>query len=494
MRILIIDPPGNLLGVNVGVGYLVGALKARGHDPLVLDLNNYRQLPWQDLCEAFLSRIRPQAIGISVMSLSYAFVRQMAERLRKRFDGPIILGGAHVTIEKGKILQESGLFDVLCLGEGEVTLPEVLDRLDRQAAPEGIPGVFYREGGRVLGDDNFQLIKDLDSIPFPDFRAGGVLEMERYPLLTSRGCPFHCIYCESAILHKRRWRPRKPARLIEELRQAIDTYRIRYFIIQDDNFSLKRDRALEFLNLLLEEKIGLPWFCTNGVRADTVTDELASLMRASGCETVSLGIESLDPGVFNGIKKGESLDDIRQAVRILQKHGFTINGLFIVGLPGDTYDKAMRTYREGKELGLERMFFQPLIPYPATEVYDWSHEHGRYYMHYQDSSLSRLDVVFDTPEFPRRQRVKAVHKLAMKSKVYPRDPDRSSLWNLSRILGMIFRYDPLGLPGHLAWLLKKGLSILRKGRLRVEATLVLDENHYRITGEPKVEESPGKTR
>jgi radical SAM superfamily enzyme YgiQ (UPF0313 family) len=200
----------------------------------------------------------------------------------------------------------------------------------------------------------------------------------------------------------------------------------------------------------------------------------------------------MDPDVFNNLKKGESLDDVRRAIRILKNQGMTINGLFIVGLPGDTYEKTMRSYREGKTLGLERMFFQPLIPYPATEVYEWSLKNGKYYMHYQDSCLSRLDVVFDTPEFPRAQRVRAVHKLAMKSRVYPRDPDRSSLWNLFHILGMIVRYDPLGLPGHLAWLLEKGLSILRKGRLRVEATVLLDENHYRMTKESEAGPFPGK--
>ena len=188
---------------------------------------------------------------------------------------------------------------------------------------------------------------------------------------------------------------------------------------------------------------------------------------------------------FSSAAKGETLEDIHRAIRILRKERFTINGLFIVGLPGDTYEKSMRTYREGKRLGLNRMFFQPLIPYPATEVYEWSLKHGTYYMHYQDSSLSRLDIVFDTKDFPRNQRIKAVHKLAMKSKVYPRDPSRSSLWNLLHILGMIFRYDPFGLPGHLLWLLQKGVAILLKGRLKVEATIRLDPNHYLITREGK---------
>lgn len=485
MRILIIDPPGNLLGVNVGIAYLAGALKAAGHDPVVLDLNNFRSVPWPKLCSDFLEHHRPDAVGISVVSMAYPFVLELLKVLRQHFNGPILLGGAHVTIHKKDLFRDSELVDILIMGEGEKSLPETLSRLEQGATPQGIPGVLHRENGNVHGENDFELIRDLDSVPFPDFRASGVVSMDRYPLLTSRGCPFHCIYCESAVLQKRRWRPRDPRKLIEELRWAKETYRIQFFIIQDDNFSLKKDRALTFLNLLMEERIGLPWYCTNGVRADTVTEELARLMWDSGCRSASLGIESMDPDVFNNLKKGETLEDVRRAIRILKAQGMTINGLFIVGLPGDTYEKTMRSYREGKTLGLERMFFQPLIPYPATEVYEWSHQHGTYYMHYQDSCLSRLDVVFDTPEFPRAQRVRAVHKLAMKSKVYPRDPDRSSLWNLFHILGMIFRYDPTGLPGHLRWLGQKGLAILRRGRLQVEATLQLDEAHYRLTREKR---------
>jgi len=482
MKIVLIDPPGNLYGVNVGLGYLVGALKAAGHTPVVLDLNNYRRISWKTLCRTFVGHHAPGAVGISVMSLSFPFTKGLAETLREYYRGPLILGGAHVTIHKAELFKESRLFDALVMGEGERSLPALLDRLEGRGPgePAEIPGVLFRVNGGFAGTQDFPLIEDLDSIPLPDFTAGGLIEMERYPLLTSRGCPFHCIYCESAVLHKRKWRPRQPRRLIEELRHAKEKYRIRYFIIQDDNFSLKRDRAFEFLHLLLEERIDLPWFCTNGIRADTVTEELASLMRATGCQSVSLGVESLDPDVFNGLKKGETIEDIRRAVFALRNAGLTVNGLFIVGLPGDTAEKSLRSYREGKRLGLSRMFFQPLIPFPATEVYEWSLAHGRYYMHYQDSSLSRLDVVFDTEEFPREERIRTVHKLAMKSKVYPRDPDRSSLWNLFHILGMILRYDALGLPGHLNWLLKKGIAILRQGRIKVEATIRLDENHYRI--------------
>ncbi len=480
MKILLVDPPGNLFGVNVGIGYLVGALKATGHTPVVLDLNNYRRIPWNILLRNFIDHHAPEVVGISVMSLSFPFTTTLIRELRQYYSGPIILGGAHVTIHKKELFTEASQFDCLIMGEGELTLPALLTHIEQEGSLAEMPGVLLRSNGTVLGEQDFPLIKDLDSLPFPDFTAGGVREMERYPLLTSRGCPFHCIYCESAVLHKRKWRPRQPRNLIEELKRAIETYRIRYFIIQDDNFTLNKERAFEFLNLLITEKLNLPWLCTNGIRADTITEELACLMRRAGCQSVSLGVESLDPGVFNRLKKGETLDDIRKAVFALRNAGLTVNGLFIVGLPGDTAEKSMRSYQEGKRLGLSRMFFQPLIPFPATEVYEWSLKHGTYYMHYQDASLSRLDVVFDTEAFPRTQRIKTVHKLAMKSKVYPRDPEKSSLWNLFHILGMILRYDALGLPSHLRWLFQKGVAILGKGRIKVEATIQLDESHYRV--------------
>ena len=182
-----------------------------------------------------------------------------------------------------------------------------------------------------------------DKLPFPDYELFDSFPVfsrmwrERrwnFPIMTSLGCPFSCVYCAS---RNRQVSFRSVDHVIDEIKQARKRWEFSTFEILDDCFNVKRDRLMEFCRKAAPLK--LKWFCTNGLRADLFDDEIARALKDSGCQFVSFGIESLDPKILKAIKKGETREQIESAVIAAGKYFDTVNGYFIIGLPGSSFEK-----------------------------------------------------------------------------------------------------------------------------------------------------------
>jgi len=304
MNILLVDPPGNLMGASIGLAYLAAAARKARHKVAVLDLNHFRQANPEKFLEQAVRRCQPGLVGFSVLTLSYPGTVKLLATLRDYYGGFVALGGAHVSVERKGLLNKHPEVDCLVIGEGEKTLLSLMDYLSGTKKLSEIPGLIYREGTH-LKENPPELIQDLDSLPFPDYRALGVEKMETYPLLTSRGCPYHCTFCLAAALSNRKWRPRAVEFLLQELHEAQNLYQIKAFTIMDDCFTLDLERAERFCDRLIASGWKLPWQCSNGIRADRVNENLVKKMKQAGCQRVFLGVESLVPEVFAQIKKGE---------------------------------------------------------------------------------------------------------------------------------------------------------------------------------------------
>lgn len=188
-----------------------------------------------------------------------------------------------------------------------------------------------------------------DSMPIPDyglFDSIGVFKGNwqrgkwRYAIITTLGCPFGCTYCSAS---RRRIEERSVAHVIEELQEAKRRWDIRSFMILDDCFNAKRQRVLDFCEQV--RPLGLKWGCANGLRADRFDEEIAVALRGSGCDFISFGVESANDDILLEIHKGESLSQIEQAVEVALRHFGVVNGYFILGLPGSTYEKDLASLR-----------------------------------------------------------------------------------------------------------------------------------------------------
>ncbi len=420
MKILLINPPGWQKGsTNLGLCYLASSLIARKHNVLILDVNATNEPP-----EAVAEKARkfaPDIIGFSLKTSTANAALMLSKAIKTRYGNAVhVAGGAHITLAFKDTLLENIEIEYCFLGESEKSFIDFVERLQDGRPVEEVAGIAYRKGGEVV-DTNREYIEDLDAIPYPsmDVIEDFSFKEFRYPMITSRGCPYPCTYCCVGVVSSKKWRARSPENIIAELKYVKQKYGITMFEILDDNFTLNMYRAKKFCRLLIESGLNLSWYCHNGIRADNLDFELAKLMKKAGCTSIALGVESGDPAVFDSIKKGEPLEAIVNAVKCIKAAGMRAVGYFIIGLPGDSLEGIKKTIKFQQELGLDDFTYGILNPYPFTEVYDVIRREGKMLMDIKDSShfSASLTIPFEMPGFSRDDMEKAYY-LAKFQKLY----------------------------------------------------------------------------
>ncbi len=200
---------------------------------------------------------------------------------------------------------------------------------------------------------------------FPIFQENWEKGAWNYPILTSLGCPFQCIYCSA---RNRKWNPRSAQNCFQELKQAKERWNIKYFEIVDDVFNINKQRVLEFCALI--RQLGLKWRCVNGLRADLFDEDMAKAMAESGCDLVGFGVESSHPEVISAIKKGETIQQIEKAVEIAKKYFRIVNCFFIIGLPGSSYEKDLENLKWTRKMKINATFsyYVPLEKQVSTNA------------------------------------------------------------------------------------------------------------------------------
>jgi len=252
-----------------------------------------------------------------------------------------------------------------------------------------------------------------DNLPFPNYELFDSFEIFKtnwqkgkwlYPILTSLGCPYQCIYC---MARNRAWKSRTAQNCFKELKQAHKKYNIKSFQIIDDCFSLDKKRVLEFCELI--KPLKLKWFCTNGLRADLFDKEIAQAMSEAGCKQMSFGVETIDPELLIKIKKGEKVDQIEKAIKIAKKYFKTLTLFFIIGLPGSTYQKDLNNFHWviKNKVRAHFSYFVPLAQdktasqsfygretEPASDVYDKKLQKRIYIMTgYMRGGIKTLEIL-----------------------------------------------------------------------------------------------------
>lgn len=379
MKVLLINPPGwQKHSINLGLSYLAGSLCAENIDVQILDMNN--SVYSDKRLYKIVADYNPRVIGISVKTATANSSIELFRKLKHLFPDIIYTaGGPHITLCGREFLEECKEVDYGVTGEGEISFVELLKDINNGEKDHArIPGIYYNRNGNLLLNNTYRY-PDVSSLPFPRFehiKDNNLMDF-MYPLLTSRGCPYNCIFCCVGVISGRKWRAREAEDVVNELLCAKEAYGISSFEIMDDNFTLDIDRAKEICRILIKKKLNLEWWCHNGVRADRLDAELLYLMRRAGCKSIALGIESGDEEVFNNINKGESLGDILKAVKMIRKAGIKCVGYFIIGLPGDSVKSTKKTVRLQRNLGLSDYKYNMLIPYPGTRMWDAIKQNGR---------------------------------------------------------------------------------------------------------------------
>ena len=302
-----------------------------------------------------------------------------AIRMARPYVSKIIVGGPHVSVWKQEIFQQCPEIDFGVIGEGERTMVELVENLGAGRSPSSVPGVI----GRDFAGPPRSLIADLDTIPFP---ARDLLPLDKYhyhfskhkrvtTLFTSRGCPFHCIFCDKSVFGSR-WRGRSAANALLEVDEIVNTFKIKSFIIYDDLFTLNKERVKEFCEGILMRGYKLDWKCES--RVNLVDLENLKLMKRAGCSMIAYGVESGNQHGLDYLNKKIKLADIRRAFALTHQAGIETMAYYILGIPVESYEEELQTIKFAKEINSTYAQFSILSPYYGTKLFVEAKEKGWY--------------------------------------------------------------------------------------------------------------------
>jgi radical SAM superfamily enzyme YgiQ (UPF0313 family) len=458
MNITLIDPVGSTRGLNAGLGYLSAALMAAGHTVRVVDFNNYRHDN-----HVRLGKIKGDIVGFSLKSATVGMtdpqIKAIMENKNVRYR---ICGGTHISID-GMAFMKRYPFDAAFVGEAEQSIVRYAEHLEGKRSTEEIGSVIIRNGGGELARRaaGVEHIADLDALPYPaydtfDSFTGSITD---YPIVTSRGCPYSCIFCAVPDVSGRKWRVRQVDAVVDELAMAKRNYGTKKFHIIDDNFTLDMGRAKDLCQKIISSNLRLNWSCPNGVRADRLDEELLELMKRSGCESINVGIESGVDHVFAQLKKGETLAAIEQTIKTAKKVGLKVNGFFIIGIPGSSFRDDMESLQYSAKLGLDDALFNLISIYPGTELWNMVQRDKdvRMLRAWTDAfHFGGAQTVFDTPGYPSEERLKAFYAANLKRRHYlVVAGERGNPFTMAlRLMGILWKYDRKNIWNHLSYLLK----------------------------------------
>lgn len=393
----------------VGLGYLSEILKVSGIENDVVDM---RLDPNVCRLKSKIKEFQPDLIGISVMTLLHRQTYRSIEEIKNTFPQvALVVGGPHVATFRENILLRCQAIDFGITQEGEQALIELCRGLNYT----DIKGLIYRHDEQVTYTGPRPFIAALDSLPFPKYSR---FALDKYitdeiPLLTSRGCPYNCIYCPVKTAIGRKFRFRSPQSIADEIQYWYKKGK-RHFGIVDDNFMMIKSRVLGLCQEIDGRKLyGLELRCPNGVRADQCSRELLARMKDIGFKYLAIGVEAGNNRILERINKGEKIEVIKQAIEDACDLGYEVILFFLVGSPGETWQDIEDSVNIALSYPVFDAKFYNLIPFPDTELFNWVNE-NKYFIrdpeeYLNDASHWDAKPVFITPELSLEQRVKALN-------------------------------------------------------------------------------------
>ncbi len=438
----------------LGLAYIAAVLEPE-HEVNIIDANGegwrnprkvddgilYCGLSLKEI-ERRIRKCNPDVMGITVpFSVSNSISIQIAD-IVKSIDKNIsvIIGGPHPTVRPTQTLKNTSI-DYVVIGEGEHTVVDLLNTMMKHKPIKEIKGIGYKDNGEIRFTERRQPIHDIDSIPFPArhllpmneyfsaFKEGRAAQLmyvlhERWTtLFTSRGCPFHCVFCSIYLTMGRKFRPRSPENVVQEISHLIEKYQIKHICFQDDNMTANKKRFKRICNMIIRNNLDITWSAPNGIRADTLDSDLVLAMKQSGCERVSLSPESgVQSVVTTIIKKKLDLKSVENAVILLKHAGIKTDASFVIGLPGETKEDIWKTIHYAvklQKLGVKNTGINIATPLYGTELYEQAVKNGYFIPEKTDDFLlSTLEPLMSTEEWSKEE-IQCFSELAIWLTGYP---------------------------------------------------------------------------
>ncbi len=409
-KILLINPANTMpqdsvrrLATPLGLLYIGAVLKNSGYDVEILDstCGGYYNTKVQEgyityglSDEQIIQRIKdakPDMVGITSMFSAHQKNAIHHCELVKSVDSKIlvVLGGVHPSLFPSDTAKNDSV-DFVVTGEGEYRLLKLADSLNQGKLDFEFDGIAYKKDGKVIFNPMTARIEDLDSLPFP---ARDLIDMEKYieigvpyapfprkerveQIMTSRGCPFNCVFCSTKTHWGRKFRMRSVDNIIKEIEELVSKYNIQEIQFSDDNMTVDKERAKELFKRL--KAYGLAWCTPHGLMVKTLDLDMIRLMAESGAYQLTFAIESGSERVLKEIihKEVPPKGKVKELVEECHKYNIQVHGMFVVGFPGETKEEIFQTLEYPFEVGFDSVSFFIANPMPGSELYAQCKEKG----------------------------------------------------------------------------------------------------------------------
>ncbi len=455
----------------LGIAYVAAVLEKQ-HKVTIIDAptegwNNLEQVDGTTYRvglrnEEIAQRIKlysPDVVGINIPFSGWSKTAFEVASTVKDIDKDIItfMDGQYPSARPEACLAKATI-NYVVVGEPENTVFELVGELERGTNDlKKTKGIAFVKDGKTIFSPQRPAIQDLDLLPFP---ARHLLPMEAYfaavkesprrgeinkpwtIVITSRGCPYNCIFCSNCVVWGKRWRGRSPGNVLSELEHVIQTYHVKQVDFEDDNLTLDTKRMQDICDLIVERKLNIEWFNPTGVRADTLDENLLTKMKASGCKKIRVAPESgVQRVVDQIIKKNLNLKSVEEAVALCKKVRIKVGCFFVIGLIGETKEDIEETIKFAyklRKLGADSLIFSIATPLYGTELYEQAKRGGFLRDCFSDEALAGAEPLIETPEFTADELRELCARANLANPTFTRDKIVKAIRDPKRAIKVLF--------------------------------------------------------
>jgi len=418
----------------LGLMYLASSLEQDDHDVSIID-TEVDSLSKKDILDRILDK-NPEVVGITSTTPIHHKAIELFKLIKQKNNSILtIAGGPHPTALPKETLKECNDIDVVVVGEAEESIREVCEEKNFSE----IKGICYRESGRIILNEKRELIKDLDSIPLP---ARHLVKNKKYlwsvpkkgvipitPIMTTRGCPYKCVFCSQLVIFGNCMRYRSVENVIKEIDEIVNKHKITHLVFYDDTLGLNKKLTYELVDAI--KKAGLKFTFEGMTRVNIIDRELLEKLKSVGLNRLSFGVESGNQHILDASKKGITLEQIRKAYELSDELGIETRMSIVLGLPFETKKTIEKTIKFMKSLKCYQAYVNIGTPFPGTEYYDMAAKgYGGIKLLTKDWKEFRRwgNAVIEVNDLKRKDLIKYQKKALMKFYMTP----KRVIYNLKR--------------------------------------------------------------
>ncbi|MEK7483734.1 MAG: radical SAM protein [Planctomycetota bacterium] len=389
-NILFITPPYERVGAgydflkhitnrspSLGLLHLASEIRLHGYQPSIIESDIFG---WSvDEVAKNVIQEKPAIVGITLFTIGVWNASLIARQIKKALpETLIIVGGPHISSLGKETMSRFPEFDIAVVGEGELTLVDLLEAIQQEKPLNAVEGIIYRDHQEICSTPPRTIQKILDHLQmpawdllpnFPHAYTPAIYDFPSQPVATvaaSRGCPFHCKFCDTSTFGEsvRAYSPKVVFQIMQHLHQ---TYGVRHIIFVDDLFLASKKRTTDLCHLILEHKLPMTWSCC--ARVDTVKPDILTLMKKAGCWEISFGLETGSNELLKKMDKAAEVERSEKAIQWTADAGIRSKGLFMLGYPGEDQQSIQATKDFIRRIPMTIMNLSKFTPYPGSPIY-----------------------------------------------------------------------------------------------------------------------------